>query len=196
MFKNPTGERQASKKFCNKCSENSRSQIVFRAHIFRKLTLGAPESITVWASGVHAVDSGFHVLDSGLQSLSVFWISCGEFPGFRITLDGTRDVLTPPLPPWGCLSSVVKRAIFVEISNSRFHITEDLVGICCCKDCCSFEVVEAIYLAVNFCELVVSPLLVRKLENSVRHKIATKSIRNRSRNIACVNEFLQGLITS
>ena len=29
-------------KFYNKCPENSRSQIVFRADIFRKLTLGAP----------------------------------------------------------------------------------------------------------------------------------------------------------
>ena len=35
-------EKQASKKFYNKCSENSRSQIVFRTDIFRKLTLGAP----------------------------------------------------------------------------------------------------------------------------------------------------------
>ena len=30
-------------KFYNKCSENSRSQIVFRTDIFRKLTLGAPD---------------------------------------------------------------------------------------------------------------------------------------------------------
>ena len=35
-------ERQASKKFYNKCSDNSSSQIVFRKDIFRKLTLGAP----------------------------------------------------------------------------------------------------------------------------------------------------------
>ena len=34
---------QASKKFNNKCSENSRSQIVFRTDISRKLTLGAPD---------------------------------------------------------------------------------------------------------------------------------------------------------
>ena len=33
---------EASKKFYNKCSENSRSQIVFRTDIFRKLTSGAP----------------------------------------------------------------------------------------------------------------------------------------------------------
>ena len=39
---NYTLERQASKKFYNKCSENSRSQIVFRTYIFRKLMLGAP----------------------------------------------------------------------------------------------------------------------------------------------------------
>ena len=37
-------ERQASKKFYKKCSENSRSQIVFRTDIFRKLTLGAPDT--------------------------------------------------------------------------------------------------------------------------------------------------------
>ena len=42
MFENPRRGRQA-KKFYNKCSENSRSQIIFRTHIFRKLTLGAPD---------------------------------------------------------------------------------------------------------------------------------------------------------
>ena len=36
-------ERQASKKFYNKCSKNSRPQIVFRKDIFRKLTLSAPD---------------------------------------------------------------------------------------------------------------------------------------------------------
>ena len=33
---------QVIKKFYKKCSENSRSQMVFRTNIFRKLTLGAP----------------------------------------------------------------------------------------------------------------------------------------------------------
>ena len=33
-----------SKKFYNKCSENSRSQIVFQTDIFQKLSLGAPET--------------------------------------------------------------------------------------------------------------------------------------------------------
>ena len=41
MFENPR-IRQASKEFYNRCSENSRSQIVFRTDILRKLTLGAP----------------------------------------------------------------------------------------------------------------------------------------------------------
>ena len=36
-------ENRASKKFYNKCSENSRSQIVFRTDIFRKMTLGVPD---------------------------------------------------------------------------------------------------------------------------------------------------------
>ena len=34
---------QEIKKFYNKCSENSRCQIVFRTDIFKKLTLGAPD---------------------------------------------------------------------------------------------------------------------------------------------------------
>ena len=38
MFENPR-TRQASKKFYNKCSENSGSEIVFRTDILRKLTL-------------------------------------------------------------------------------------------------------------------------------------------------------------
>ena len=40
-------ERQASKKFYNKYSENSRYQIVFRTDIFQKRTLGAPE-VPTW----------------------------------------------------------------------------------------------------------------------------------------------------
>ena len=32
----------------NKCSENYRSQIVFRTDIFRKLTLGAPVAGVAW----------------------------------------------------------------------------------------------------------------------------------------------------
>ena len=43
-------ERQASKKFYNKCSDNSSSQIVFRTDIFRKLTLGAPGLLVLLVS--------------------------------------------------------------------------------------------------------------------------------------------------
>ena len=39
-------ERRASKKVYNKFSENSRSEIVFRTDIFRKLSLGAPDILT------------------------------------------------------------------------------------------------------------------------------------------------------
>ena len=41
MFENPTGV--PCQKFYNKCSENSRSQMVFRTAIFQKLTLGTPD---------------------------------------------------------------------------------------------------------------------------------------------------------
>ena len=60
MFENP--RRQAGKKFYDKCSENSRSQIVFRTDIFQKLSLGAPdetlvidnESVSEWR--IHSLD--------------------------------------------------------------------------------------------------------------------------------------------
>ena len=42
MFENPRRGRQAGKKVYDKCSENSRSQIVSRTDIFQKLRLGAP----------------------------------------------------------------------------------------------------------------------------------------------------------
>ena len=43
MFENPRRGRQA-RNIYNKCSENSRSEIVFRTDVFRKLTLGAPDT--------------------------------------------------------------------------------------------------------------------------------------------------------
>ena len=43
---------QASKKFYNNCSENSRSQIVFRTDIFRKLTLDAPVLFPMFIRGL------------------------------------------------------------------------------------------------------------------------------------------------
>ena len=55
-------ERQASKKFYNKCSENSRSQIVFRTDIFRKLTLGAPGP------------NLFSLLEATFPKLDPFWL--------------------------------------------------------------------------------------------------------------------------
>ena len=45
MFENPRRGRQA-RNFWKKCSENSRSQIVFPTDIFRKLSLGAPAVLT------------------------------------------------------------------------------------------------------------------------------------------------------
>ena len=48
-------ERHASKKFNNKCSENSRSQIVFRTDIFKQLSSGAPAYVTRTARSVKLV---------------------------------------------------------------------------------------------------------------------------------------------
>ena len=43
MFENPRRGRQA-RNFLNKCSENSRSQIILRTDIFRKLSFGTPDN--------------------------------------------------------------------------------------------------------------------------------------------------------
>ena len=45
MFENPRTGKQA-RNFTYKCSENCRSQIVFRTDISRKLMLGATETIS------------------------------------------------------------------------------------------------------------------------------------------------------
>ena len=50
-----------SKKFYNKCSENCRSQIVFRTDIFRKLSLGAPV-VSVLTCTLRAEVSFWHSL--------------------------------------------------------------------------------------------------------------------------------------
>ena len=47
MFENP--RRQASKKFYNKCFENSRSQIVFRTDILPKIVVGSALSTGLYS---------------------------------------------------------------------------------------------------------------------------------------------------
>ena len=69
MFENP--RRQASKKFYNKCSENSRSQIVFRTDIFPKIAVGCP----CWETGSSfnfAVNSA-HTLQICSLDQWIFW---------------------------------------------------------------------------------------------------------------------------
>ena len=66
MFENPK-ERQAGKKFYKKYSENSRSQIVFRTDIFRKLTLSAPEKKATGASEVTGQLDIAHLVQSGID---------------------------------------------------------------------------------------------------------------------------------
>ena len=54
MFENPRKGRQA--RHFNKCSEKSRSQIVFQTDIFQKLSLGAPANSYL---GLERTDSIF-----------------------------------------------------------------------------------------------------------------------------------------
>ena len=56
MFENPRRGRQASKKSYNKCSKNSRSQIVFRTAFFEKLSLSAPEGFAFLSVGTVFID--------------------------------------------------------------------------------------------------------------------------------------------
>ena len=77
MFDNPRRD-QASNKFYNKCSENSRSQIVFRTDIFRKLTLGAPGK---WPY-INEIDSNW--LNGGLRNpIMQFTIDPCLISGFK-----------------------------------------------------------------------------------------------------------------
>ena len=66
MFKNPRRGRQA-RNFGKKCSENFRSQIVFRTDIFRKLSLGAPGASKLKQSGLTIYDH-FSVSQSDLMA--------------------------------------------------------------------------------------------------------------------------------
>ena len=72
MFENP--RRQASKKFYNKCFENSRSQIVFRTDIFRKLTLGAADNRPIYATNAHS-DVRKRRLENGIPCPRVMFTS-------------------------------------------------------------------------------------------------------------------------
>ena len=67
-------ERQASKKFDNKCSENSRSQIVFRTDIFQKLTLGAPDTTPTFfaVDTLLACEQAFSRAGWGFPFLAIF----------------------------------------------------------------------------------------------------------------------------
>ena len=93
MFDNPRRD-QASNKFYNKCSENSRSQIVVRTDIFRKLTLGAPcMGIGKWPY-INEVDSNW--LNGGLRNpIMQFTVDPCLISGFKeLSFTCVR-----PLPP-------------------------------------------------------------------------------------------------
>ena len=57
-------------KFYNKCSENSRSQIVFRTNIFRKLTLGAPEL------GVRLIEVSLYITETLICKTTILSLAC------------------------------------------------------------------------------------------------------------------------
>ena len=60
-------DMQTSTKFNNKNFENSRSQIVFRTDIFRKLSLGAPD-LTGNAILNLSNNGGYSIREAGLYS--------------------------------------------------------------------------------------------------------------------------------
>ena len=79
MFENPRRGRQA-RNFLNKCSENSRSQIIFRTDIFRKLSLGAPDN----RHGVYQVNCCAVYQRKALRRLILFLTSCAvAWPSLR-----------------------------------------------------------------------------------------------------------------
>ena len=66
-FENP--RRVGSKKFYNKCSENSRSQIVFRTDIFQKSSLGAPAILSDYQLCLSKIELYICAFSNGLNLL-------------------------------------------------------------------------------------------------------------------------------
>ena len=65
-------------KILNKCSENSRSQIVFRTYIFQKLTLGAPDEM-IWKRWGETFTSFIYYIDKLIIAYVFFFQFTGDF---------------------------------------------------------------------------------------------------------------------
>ena len=79
----------------NKCSENSRPEIVFRTDVFRKLTLGAPECCSFYLSFSPSfetqVSRAYHVFAKVSISLGLNGVYRQPYPGCqRLFMRGFR----------------------------------------------------------------------------------------------------------
>ena len=118
MFENPRRGRQA-KNLTKKCSENSRSQIVFREGIFRKLTLGAPVFFFFCRhSNSYPVECKHSAVARGLQD---FNCSC--------SVSYSRRVLG--IPEWVRISNALCKYIVLSMVHSKhffFHFWLGLIS--------------------------------------------------------------------
>ena len=122
MVENPRRGRQA-KKNCKKCSENSRSQIVFRKGIFRKLTLGAPVFFFFFFffcrhSNSYSVEREHTAVARGLQDFNCL-----------CSVSYSRRVLG--IPEWDRISNASCKYIVLFIVHSKhfcFHFWLGLIS--------------------------------------------------------------------
>ena len=123
MFENPRRGRQATS--CNKCSENSRSQIVFRTDIFRRLTLGAPVQLSLYKS---FRTSSFTIVYVFAEK-AVLWMSALQMSGEnRNHLESPLGVWTNPVYKISWASLPAKQAITVG-SSSGLTWTCYMIGV-------------------------------------------------------------------
>ena len=72
MFENPRRDKQA-KKFDNKFSENSRSQIVFRTDFFPKIDVGCPWRAGKWLAETDLTTrSNLYAIIASIHKLNIF----------------------------------------------------------------------------------------------------------------------------
>ena len=102
------------------CSENSKSQIVFRTHIFRKLSLGAPEKKNVY---IYIYLSGFH-------TRCLYWVSRRSSPRSHYSPSPPMKLMTSQSLPPSSASSVMIMSHRIDLAGLG-HGTNFLTLHCC-----------------------------------------------------------------
>ena len=106
MFENPRRDRQA-KKFDNKCSENSRSQIVFRTDFFPKIDVGCPWRAGKWlaetdlTTPLQPVCHEHYRFNTQTEYIQIPWSSIEDFMSLML-FSLAKEIKHNPKQLWWC----------------------------------------------------------------------------------------------